>query len=116
MKKLNFRYTLEFDGNFDAKIYDLTDEIQVASLSDGVQTRVDLAVICSLLKALKLKYNDVNILHFDETLSTLDTTTSAFLLKYLKELSSELDLTIAIVTHTDVSLESFDKNFRCRHG
>lgn len=109
LKKLNFRYTLEFDGNFDAKIYDLTDEIQVASLSDGEQTRVDLAVICSLLKALKLKYNDVNILHFDETLSTLDTTTSAFLLKYLKELSSELDLTIAIVTHTDVSLESFDK-------
>lgn len=106
---LSFPYTLEFDSKFDPHLKDLGTEVATETLSDGEMTRVDIVILCSLFKLLKRRYPSINILNLDETVSSLDSTTSGAVLDFLKKFASDNNLNTFIVSHTDLYLENFDE-------
>ena len=109
LSSMSFPYSLEFDGNFDPHIDDLGEEISPDTLSEGERKRVDIAVICALVKLIKRKYPQLNMIALDETLGSLDPETSCDLLRYLGELAEEIDINVFIVSHAALDESLFDK-------
>ena len=107
---LSFPYTLTFDNSFEPHMQYLGKEIKPKNLSVGEHKRVDLTVLCSLLKLLKRKYPQINLVCLDETVSSLDYESSTEIIKYLKEISKEMNLNIFIVSHTQLDENLFDEH------
>lgn len=107
---LGFPYSLEFDNNFDPHMQYLGRNIKPKSLSIGEHKKVDLTVLCSLLKMIKRKYPQINLVCLDETVSSLDYESSTEIIKYLKEISKEMNLNIFIVSHTMLDGNLFDEH------
>ena len=110
LKFLGFPYTLSFDNNFDPHLQYLGRDIKPQSLSIGEHKKVDLTVLCSLLKMVKRKYPQLNLVCLDETVSSLDYVSSANVIRYLKEISAEMGLNIFIVSHTTLDENLFDEH------
>ena len=107
---LGFPYSLEFANNFDPHMQYLGRNIKPKSLSIGEHKKVDLTVLCSLLKMIKRKYPQINLVCLDETVSSLDYESSTEIIKYLKEISKEMNLNIFIVSHTMLDENLFDEH------
>ena len=110
LKFLGFPYTLSFDNNFDPHLQYLSRDIKPQSLSIGEHKKVDLTVLCSLLKMVKRKYPQLNLVCLDETVSSLDYVSSANVIRYLKEISADMGLNIFIVSHTTLDENLFDEH------
>ena len=107
---LGFPYSLTFDNNFDPHLQHLSIDIKPQSLSTGEHKKVDLTVLCSLLKMLKRKYPQINLVCLDEAVSSLDYESSAEIIKYLREISSSMNMNIFIVSHTQLDENLFDEH------
>ena len=59
---------------------------------------------------VKRKYPQLNLVCLDETVSSLDYVSSANIIRYLKEISSEMGLNIFIVSHTTLDENLFDEH------
>lgn len=105
---LSFPYTLEFDNNFDPHLECLGEPIEVQSLSTGEHKKVDLTVLCAILRMLKRKYPQINLVCLDETLSSLDYESSTDIIMYLQDIASNMSLNIFIVSHTQLDENLFD--------
>ena len=105
---LSFPYTLEFDNNFDPHLECLGEPIEVQSLSTGEHKKVDLTVLCAILRMLKRKYPQINLVCLDETLSSLDYESSTDIITYLQDIASTMSLNIFIVSHTQLDENLFD--------
>ena len=105
---LSFPYTLEFDNNFDPHLECLGEPIEVQSLSTGEHKKVDLTVLCAILRMLKRKYPQINLVCLDETLSSLDYESSTDIITYLQDIASNMSLNIFIVSHTQLDENLFD--------
>lgn len=110
LRKLNFPYQLEFDGTFEPTLSDLGEKISVETLSDGEMTRVDMVVLCSLVKILKRKYTSFNIFSIDELISYLDVENGEILLRFLRDFAESMNLNIYVVSHVDISNEVFNES------
>lgn len=107
---LGFPYSLTFDNNFDPHLQHLSIDIKPQSLSTGEHKKVDLTVLCSLLKMLKRKYPQINLVCLDEAVSSLDYESSGEIIKYLREISSSMNMNIFIVSHTQLDENLFDEH------
>ena len=105
---LSFPYSLEFDNNFEPHLFQLGLEIPTDTLSTGERKKVDVAIICSIIKMLKRKFPQINLLCLDETLSSLDYDSCVDIIKFLKEISEEMKLNILIVSHSQLDQSMFD--------
>lgn len=105
---LSFPYSLEFDNDFNPHLEHLGEPICVQSLSTGEHKKVDLTVLCSILKMLKRKYPQLNLVCLDETLSSLDYESSTDVILHLQEISQSMNLNIFIVSHTTLDENLFD--------
>lgn len=106
---LSFPYSLEFDNNFNAHLEYLGSEIPVSSLSTGETKKVDLAVLISMIKVIKRKYPQMNLICLDETVSSIDQESCLDIIKLLKDVSNELSLNMLIVSHVQLPVEYFSK-------
>lgn len=116
LEMLNFPYQLEFDSKFDSSLKDMGLKVPVETLSDGEMTRVDIVVLCSLFKLLKMRYPSINIMSIDELVSFLDVNNSQILLKFLKVFATELKLSIFVVSHVNIDTEYFDRCIEVTRG
>ena len=107
---LCFPYSLTFDNQFDPHLQHLGIDIKPQSLSTGEHKKVDLTVLCSLLKMLKRKYPQINLVCLDETVSSLDYDSSAEIIKCLKDISSKMNMNIFVVSHTLLDENLFDEH------
>jgi len=105
---LGFPYTLEFDGNFDPHLESLGEPIDGETLSIGEHKKVDLTVLCAILKMLKRKYPQINLICLDETVSSLDYESSTDIITYLKDIAINMGLNVFIVSHTQLEETLFD--------
>ena len=105
---LSFPYSLEFDNNFDPHLECLGEPIESQSLSTGEHKKVDLTVLCAILRMLKRKYPQINLVCLDETLSSLDYESSTDIISYLHDIASTMNLNIFIVSHTQLDENLFD--------
>lgn len=108
LRFLGFPYTLTFDNNFDAKLQYMNKDIETDNLSTGEHKKVDIAVLCSILKMIKRKYPQINLMFLDETVSSLDYESSTDIIRHLKEISKKMGLNIFIVSHTMLEETLFD--------
>ena len=106
---LNFPYILSFDKKLNATVKDFSVEVPIETLSEGEQTRLNVVTILALVKVIKKRMPSLNVMSFDETISTLDPGTSELLLTILSSYADEHGLNIIVVSHTDLSLEMFDE-------
>ena len=105
---LSFPYSLEFDNDFNPHLEHLGEPIAVQSLSTGEHKKVDLTVLCSILKMIKRKYPQLNLVCLDETLSSLDYESSTDVIQHLQEIAQSMNLNIFIVSHTTLDENLFD--------
>lgn len=108
LMSLSFPYSLEFDNNFEPHLFQLGSEFSTDTLSTGERKKVDVAIICSIIKMLKRKFPQINLLCLDETLSSLDYDSCVDIVKFLKEISEEMKLNILIVSHSQLDQSMFD--------
>lgn len=102
LEKLNIPYRMEFDNNFEAMLYDRGDKVQIETLSGGEKQRANIAVLYSLIKIVKNKYPQINIVALDETTSHIDPENGMDSFKFLSDIAEELNLNIFIVTHNEI--------------
>lgn len=107
---LSFPYSLEFDSNFDPTIKFVGQPITSANLSMGEHKKIDVTVLCALLKFLKRRYPQLNVVCLDETVSSLDYESSTNVIKRIKKIAEEMGMHIFIVSHTQLNEELFDKH------
>ena len=107
LKNLNLDYKLFFDNEFEAHISHYGVEINIGTLSTGEQKRLDFAVLVSILKMLKMKYADLNLLIIDEIFASVDTVVVYEIVKILDDISGMLDLNIMIINHAPIDNAAF---------
>ena len=105
----SFPYMLEFDNNFNPHLYDMGEEIEVSTLSTGEQKRVDLAVLCAIIKLIKTRFSQINMICLDETVSSIDPQTAEEIISILMDISHSLNLNIFVVSHVTLPENYFDE-------
>ena len=110
LNALRFPYNLEFDNAFNPHLEQLGVDAKSQNLSKGEHKKVDITVLCSLLKMIKRKYPQVNLVCLDETVSSLDDLSAKAVITYLKDISEEMDINIIIVSHTKLDDNLFDEH------
>lgn len=107
--QLSFPYSLEFDNLFDPHLLYLGEEISLSTLSTGEGKKIDIAVLLSIIKMMKRKYPQLNMICLDETVSSLDYQSCEDVIKELRDIADLLDLNIFLVSHVQLPVEYFDK-------
>lgn len=110
LERLNIPYRMEFDNNFEAVLYDRGEKVQIETLSGGEKQRANIAVLYSLIKIVKNKYPQINIVALDETTSHIDPENGMDSFRFLKSVAEELNLNIIIVTHNEIIDDSIFKH------
>lgn len=105
---MHYRYTLEFDDKFEAHVEDMGVEIDIETLSKGERKKIDICVLCSMIRMIKNKYPQINIICLDETLSSLDYESSLTILECLKKICNDMGINIFVVSHTTLEESIFD--------
>ncbi len=101
-------FNVEFDQDFNSKVFNRGADIEVSELSSGEQTILDFAVLVTMIKLLKTKYFDLNIIFLDEIFGTLDMDNVYNVLNVLKKLCYDLKLNVYVIHHSILDLSNFD--------
>lgn len=107
LQEMSFPYNLKFDNNFNAHLEYMGTEIGTSTLSTGETKKVDLAVLISMIKIIKLKYPQLNVICLDETVSSIDYDSCIDICKILTNIATDLDINILIVSHIQLPSEYF---------
>ena len=107
-KVLEFKYSFEFDIDFNPKITHLGIQIPPESLSVGEQKKINLIVLLGMLELIKLKHNNVNMLFLDEIFSSLDATSIIKVVDLLKAFSKKYNMTVFVISNDFLPKEYFD--------
>jgi DNA repair exonuclease SbcCD ATPase subunit len=106
--EMNIDYDIKFDEEFNAVLTHLGEEISPVSLSTGETKKVDIVVLLSLIKLVKMKFPMLNILFLDEVFSSVDTNNVYHMIRSLGKITRELKLNTIVVNHSSLPHEEFD--------
>lgn len=106
--EMNVDYDIRFDEEFNAILTHLGEEISPVSLSTGETKKVDIIVLLSLIKLVKMKFPMLNVLFLDEVFSSVDTNNVYHMIKSLGKITRELKLNTVVVNHSSLPHEEFD--------
>lgn len=107
-QEMNIDYEIRFDEEFNALLGHLGEDISPSSLSTGEAKKVDIVVLLSLIKLVKMKFPMLNILFLDEVFSSVDTNNVYHMVKSLGKITRELKLNTVVVNHSSLPHEEFD--------
>lgn len=105
----SFPYMLEFDSNFNPHLYDMSEEIDVSTISTGEQKRLDLAVLCAMIKMIKTRFSQINMICLDETVSSIDPQTAEDIVAIIMDVAHTMKLNIFVVSHVSLPENLFDE-------
>lgn len=108
LDKFNLYFTVEFNEEFNANVFSNGIEVDVSTLSMGETKILDFVVLISMIKLLKTKYHNLNVMFLDEIFASMDLENATYVIRMLKELSKELRLNIFVVHHNQLPTEYFD--------
>lgn len=113
-QRLHLPYIVQFDPSFKCTINlcGLDKEIPVSSLSTGQLKTVDMVIILGVLGTV-IGSNGINILFLDELFSNLDASLRNEMCQVLRENVKD-DMTIFIISHTDLENKYFDGNIHMK--
>jgi exonuclease SbcC len=107
-KLLEFKFSFEFDLDFNPIITHLGMQISPDSLSAGEQKKMNLIVLLCILELLKLKHHKVNLLFLDEVFSSLDVESIYRVVDLLKTFAKKYNMSVFVISHDPLPEEFFD--------
>lgn len=108
LSRMHLQYQVVFDEEFNATIYHMGIEIPSQTLSTGEMKKVDFIVLISIMKLMKMKFSNINLLFLDELFSSVDPDGVHSIISILKGISKELGLNIFVINHAPMPHEIFD--------
>lgn len=106
---MHLSFQLKFNDKFDCVITHLGQEINAMTLSTGERKKADFVIIIAIIKILKLRFPQLNLLFLDELLSSVDQDGIYNILKILSQVIKESKINTFVINHTPLPHEIFDK-------
>ena len=106
---MHLPFHIRFDEKFNCIINHLGEEINPMTLSTGERKKADFIVIIAIIKILKLRFPQLNLLFLDELLSSVDADGVHNILKILSQVIKESKINTFVINHTVLPHELFDK-------
>jgi exonuclease SbcC len=107
--RLEFKFSFEFNNEFDPIISYLGMNISPESLSTGQRKKMNLIVLLSFIELIKLKHNNMNVMFLDEIFSGLDKKNVYKSIEILREYADKYNMTIFVVSNESLPEEFFDQ-------
>lgn len=109
VQTMHLHFHIRFDEKFNCIINHLGEEINPMTLSTGERKKADFIVIIAIIKILKLRFPQLNLLFLDELLSSVDADGIHNILKILSQVIKENKINTFVINHTSLPRELFDK-------
>ena len=104
---MHLPFHIRFNEKFDCIINHLGEDINPLTLSTGERKKADFIVIIAIIKILKLRFPQLNLMFLDELLSSVDQDGVYNVLKILNEVIKENGLNTFVINHTELPHEIF---------
>jgi len=108
---LEYEFDFFFDEEFNPVIRQIGFEISSDSLSTGQRKKMDIIIIISILKLIKMKLPSINLLFLDEIFSSLDHRSIEKVSLILKDFINTTDMNLFVVSHNILPKELFNKQY-----
>jgi 5S rRNA maturation endonuclease (ribonuclease M5) len=109
VNEMHLSFHIRFDEKFNCIINHLGEDINPKTLSTGERKKADFIVVIALIKLLKLRFPQLNLLFLDEIFSSIDHDGIYSILKILSSVIKENELNTFVINHTVLPQEIFDK-------
>jgi DNA repair exonuclease SbcCD ATPase subunit len=109
---MHLPFHLRFDEKFNCIINHLGEEINPMTLSTGERKKADFIIIIAIIKILKLRFPQLNLLFLDELLSSVDADGVHNILKILSQVIKESKINTLVINHSVLPHELFDKKIQ----
>jgi DNA repair exonuclease SbcCD ATPase subunit len=109
VSEMHLSFHIRFDDKFNCLINHLGEDINPKTLSTGERKKADFIIIIAIIKLLKLRFPQLNILFLDEIFSSVDGDGVYGILKILNKVIKENNLNTFVINHTVLPAEIFDK-------
>ena len=109
---MHLSFHIRFNEKFDCIINHLGEDINPLTLSTGERKKADFIVIIAIIKILKLRFPQLNLMFLDELLSSVDQDGVYNVLKILNEVIKENGLNTFVINHTELPHEIFDQKIQ----
>lgn len=109
---MHLQFHIRFNEKFDCIVNHLGEDINPLTLSTGERKKADFIVIIAIIKILKLRFPQLNLMFLDELLSSVDQDGVYNILKILNEVIKENGLNTFVINHTELPHEIFDKKIQ----
>lgn len=109
VNEMHLTFHIRFDEKFNCIVNHLGEEINPKTLSTGERKKADFIIIIALIKLLKLRFPNLNLLFLDEIFSSVDNDGVYNILKILRSVIKEYKLNTFVINHTLLPMELFDK-------
>jgi len=116
LSKLNYKYRVKLNNNFDAELWHRYEKIDVETLSKGESHQINLAIALSYLDIILSKKNS-NLMFLDEVFDGIDVDNIELILKILRELIHKYGVNIIVVHHgsENINLHHFDRMIKVQY-
>lgn len=109
---MHLQFHIRFDEKFNCIINHLGEDINPLTLSTGERKKADFIVIVAIIKILKLRFPQLNLLFLDELLSSVDHDGVYNILKILNQVIKEHKINTFVINHSVLPHEIFDKKIQ----
>ena len=109
---MHLPFQIRFDEKFDCIINHLGEDINPMTLSTGERKKADFIIIIAIIKILKLRFPQLNLLFLDELLSSVDHDGVYNILKILNQVIKENKINTFVINHSVLPHEIFDKKLQ----
>jgi len=109
---MHLPFHIRFDEKFNCLINHLGEEINPLTLSTGERKKADFIIIIAIIKILKLRFPQLNLLFLDELLSSVDADGVHNILKILSQVIKDSKINTFVINHTVLPHELFDKKIQ----
>ena len=109
---MHLHFHIRFDEKFNCIINHLGEDINPMTLSTGERKKADFIIIIAIIKILKLRFPQLNLLFLDELLSSVDHDGVHNILKILNQVIKENKINTFVINHTVLPHEMFDKRIQ----
>jgi len=109
---MHLSFHIRFDEKFNCIINHLGEEINPLTLSTGERKKADFIIIIAIIKILKLRFPQLNLLFLDELLSSVDADGVHNILKILSQVIKESKINTFVINHSVLPHELFDKKIQ----
>jgi DNA repair exonuclease SbcCD ATPase subunit len=112
--EMGSEYAASFDEEFEAKLFHLGEEISPKTLSTGETKKLDIIVLVGLIKLMKMRFPELNILFLDEVFSSVDQGNVYHVIRILGKITRDMRLNTIVVNHAQLPHEEFDYILRTK--